>query len=85
VRTLVRVTIPTDVGNAAIRSGKLPTTMENFIQRHKPENVYFTTIDGKRTALFFMDLSDSSQMPVIAEPFFSELGANVEFHPAMNA
>lgn len=81
----MRVSIPVDKGNAAIQNGKLPQTMETFIQRYKPENAYFTTVDGNRTAFFFLEVQDSSLMPQLSEPFFSELGANVQFAPCMNA
>jgi hypothetical protein len=33
----------------------------------------------------FFDLKDPSQIPVIAEPFFMGLEAEVEMAPAMNA
>lgn len=31
------------------------------------------------------DMKDPSEMPVIAEPFFTELNAKVDFCPVMNA
>jgi len=38
-----------------------------------------------RTAYFFFDMKDSSQMPAIGEPFYQELNATVEMIPCMNA
>ncbi len=51
----------------------------------KPEAVYFTPAGGKRSALVFFDLADSSDIPTISEPFFQKFNASVEFAPVMNA
>ena len=40
---------------------------------------------GKRTTLVFFDLKDPSQIPVICEPLFGGMNAEVELMPAMNA
>lgn len=40
-------------------------------------------LNGKRTAVFIMDISSNDQIPAIAEPMFN-MGCKVEFHPAMN-
>ena len=39
--------------------------------------------NGERTAMFVVDISSNDQIPAIAEPLFN-MGAKVEFHPAMN-
>jgi hypothetical protein len=85
MRTMVRVTIPADAGNAAITSGRLPQLVGEVMARLKPEAAYFTADKGSRTAYFFVDLKDQSDIPSIAEPFFQELRATVEFQPVMNA
>ena len=85
MRTMMRVTIPADAGSAAIKSGRLPKLMAEVAAKLKPEAAYFTADGGKRTAYFFFDLADSSLIPGIAEPFFGELSAAVEFMPVMNA
>jgi len=46
--------------------------------------MHFTTFDGKRTAYIVFDLPDASDIPPFAEPFFTELNAEVEIAPAMN-
>jgi hypothetical protein len=82
---MMRVTIPVAVGNAAIKNGRLPQLMADTMARMQPEAAYFTADNGFRTAYFFVDLKDQSQIPVFAEPFFMELEATVEFMPVMNA
>jgi hypothetical protein len=52
MRMLMRVTIPTEGGNAAAKSGKLGSTMEKILADLKPEAVYFFADDeGNRTGL----------------------------------
>ena len=85
MRTMMRVTIPVAAGNAAIKNNRLPQVMADAMARMQPEAAYFTADKGFRTAYFFVDLKDQSQIPVFAEPFFQELEASVEFLPVMNA
>jgi len=82
---MMRVTIPVEPGNAAIKSGRLPQLMGEAMARMKPEAAYFTADNGARSAYFFLDLRDQSDIPVYAEPFFMELNASIEFMPVMNA
>ncbi|MFZ0976093.1 MAG: hypothetical protein WAN22_27975 [Solirubrobacteraceae bacterium] len=49
------------------------------------EAAYFTTEDGMRTGLIFFDMTDSSDIPSAAEPFFMGLDAQISFEPVMNA
>ena len=85
MRTMIRVTMPADAGNAAVKSGRLEKLMGESLARLKPEAAYFCADKGSRTAYFFVDVKDQSDMPSIAEPFFMELNASVEFQPVMNA
>jgi hypothetical protein len=78
MRTMMRVTIPVAAGNAAIKNSLLPQVVADAMARMKPEAAYFTADKGFRTAYFFVDLKDQSQIPVFAEPFFMELEASVE-------
>jgi hypothetical protein len=84
VRTLLRLTIPTDVGNETIANGSLPKILEATMQKLKPEAAYFFTEGGERTAIVVFDMKDASELATIAEPLFSGLGAAVEFFPVMN-
>jgi hypothetical protein len=38
-----------------------------------------------RTGLIFFDMTDSSDIPSAAEPFFMGLDAQISFEPVMNA
>ena len=81
---LLRVQLPVEKGNAAIKDGSLQRTIESVLNTLKPEAAYFFPENGKRAALLVFDLPDPSQIPVVAEPFFQQLEASVEFTPVMN-
>jgi hypothetical protein len=85
MRVLAKVLVDTPAGNAAIKSGALGKVIESTIAMVKPEAAYFTTDSGKRCAYFVFDLKDVSDIPMIAEPWFHELGAAVDFSPVMVA
>jgi len=83
VRILLKVSIPVDVGNARMRDGSLPKTMQSILEEQKPEAVYFAEERGRRTAFVVVNLEDPSQIPALAEPWFLAFNAEVELHPAM--
>ncbi len=76
--------MPVESGNRAIRDGTLGTVIQRAAERWKPEAMYFTTFDGRRTALMVFNLPDASDIPPFAEPFFMELNADVQIAPVMN-
>lgn len=84
MRVVAKIALPVEAGNDGIRSGSLPETIQKSIERWHPEAAYFTTFDGRRTALFVFDMPDSSSLPEFAEPFFMKLNAEVQVSPAMN-
>ena len=84
MRCLLKVSIPTDVGNDRIADGSLSRTIESILNDLKPEAAYFVAEDGQRTAVLFFDLKDSSDLPGVAEPWFLAFNGTVEVTPAMN-
>ena len=85
MRVRLKIQIPVDSGNKAIKDGQFPKLMESTLATLKPEAAYFFAEDGKRTVELFLDLKDASQIPAIVEPFFMGLNASVDFKPVMNA
>lgn len=83
MRTIMKVSMPTEVMNEMVREGKLTSTMEKLLGEVKPEAVYFTAMDGERTALVVLDIAEPSDMVKVAEPFFLAIEAAIEFYPAM--
>jgi hypothetical protein len=85
MRMMARVSMPVESANQAIKDGTLGTIMQRTADRWKPEGLYFTTFDGRRTAYMVFDLPDTSDIPPFAEPLFMGLDAEVELAPVMNA
>jgi hypothetical protein len=82
---LLRVSIPTDTGNAAVTAGTLGSTIEGILADLKPEAAYFFADDnGSRSGSIVFDMKDSSQIPSIAEPWFLAFRAQVSLRPVMN-
>ena len=84
MRTLVRVHIPVEKGNEAIADHSLPTAIQGFMQKYNPEAMYFFPEGGVRTCIAVFDLESTSLIPVVSEPFFTQLHATVEMFPVMN-
>jgi hypothetical protein len=85
MRVMARISMPTVPGNKAINDGTIGKLMQGAADRWRPEAMYFTTFDGRRTAYMVFDMADASDMPVFAEPFFEGLEADVALAPVMNA
>jgi hypothetical protein len=84
MRVLLKASMDTEKANEYIRNGTMGKLLQESLEQMRPEAAYFTSDHGKRTAFLVFDMQDSSQMPVIAEPFFLQLGAEVTFMPVMN-
>lgn len=85
MRVLVSIHIPVEAGNAAIKNGTLGATIQKFMETWKPEAAYFGPHDGMRHGFMVIDMTDSSQIPAIADVFFQAFDADVEIIPVMNA
>jgi len=85
MRMLLRVSIPVEAGNAAARAGTLGSTIERILADLKPEAVYFFADDeGRRSGSIVFDMTDTSQIPAVAEPWFLAFDAKVSLRPIMN-
>lgn len=85
MRMMMKVQLPTDDGNRAIKDGSLPQMIREMLETTKAEAAYFTTMDGYRTMIAVFDLKTTPDMVRIAEPLFMGINASVEFLPCMNA
>jgi hypothetical protein len=84
MRMLLRVSIPVEAGNAAVRNGTLGTTIERLVAELKPKAAFFfADDDGQRSGSVVFDMKDPSQIPAIAEPWFLALNAKVSLRPVM--
>ncbi|MFL6487977.1 MAG: hypothetical protein ACJ71D_14870 [Nitrososphaera sp.] len=83
MRVLVRVILPDEAGNRAIKDQNFIKNIQSFMDNYKAEAAFFTPSNGDRSANFIIDMPSSDMMATIAEPFF-EMGAKVEMQPVMN-
>jgi len=84
MRFLIRAKIPTEAGNLMVQDPNLLSKLETYIDKVKAEATYFFEADGNRVAAFIVDIQGADQIPVLAEPLFSGMGAHVELHPVMS-
>ncbi len=85
MRTLMKVSIPVEGGNQSIKNGRMSEILEKALSTLRPEAAYFYPERGRRTALIVFDLKEPADLPVVTEPFFMELNAEIETYPCMNA
>ena len=86
MRMLLKVSMPVEKSNEAVKSGALQRTLESTMKALKPEASYFFPDEnGRRSAIMVFDMKESSQMPVLGEDLFMSLGAELHLTPVMNA
>jgi Domain of unknown function (DUF3303) len=85
MRCMLKVSFPVETSNAHAKKGTLGPTIQKILADLKPEAAYFTAVDQKRGGYIFFDMTDTSQIPSIAEPWFLAFNAAVEIVPVMNA
>jgi len=83
MRMMMKVSIPVETGNDAVRRGSLGSTIQKILVEMKPEAAYFAEDGGQRTGYIFFDMTDSSQLPAVAEPWFLAFNASLTVRPAM--
>ena len=84
MRMMLRVLMPVEAGNAAIKDGSLPRAITALVERLKPEAAYFFPDEGKRSALYVFDMQNASQIPPLVEPLFLGMNAEIRLSPVMN-
>jgi hypothetical protein len=84
MRFLIHARIPTEDGNKMVQDPNFLRKLETYINKVKAEAAYFFEANGNRVAAFIVDIQSADQIPVLAEPLFSGMGAHVEFHPIMS-
>ena len=85
MRFLVKVNIPVEAGNKAVKDGTLGKTIQRILQEQKPEAAYFVAENGQRCGYLILNMESASKIPSIAEPWFLAFNASVELKPAMVA
>ena len=84
MRMLMRVSCPHEPFNTLVRKGTAGEIIGKILAAIKPEAVYFTELDGHRTAVLIVNLENASQIPSLAEPWFLNFQAGLPIHPVMS-
>jgi len=84
MRTMLTWSVPVERGNQAVKDGTMGRTIEELVEKLKPEAAYFLAVDGERGGLMVFDLADPSEIAQIAEKLFLNFDASVELVPVMN-
>jgi Domain of unknown function (DUF3303) len=84
MRMMVSWQADVEASNKTIQNGTLTQIIEGMIEKLKPEASYFFANEGYRGGMFVFDMTDSSQIPMVAEPLFQQHNAKVEIKPVMN-
>lgn len=84
MRMFLTVQMEVEAANRAIKDGSMATIIQGFAEAVKPEGLWFTALDGKRTMVAVFDLASTMQIPSLAEPFFAGLHAAIALSPAMD-
>ncbi len=84
MKMLMLVTLPNEPFNTAVRDGTAATKMKKILDACKPEAAYFTEQDGGRGGIFVVEVTDSSKIPGLAEPWFLTFNADVKFRIVMS-
>ena len=61
MRMMLKIVIPTETGNQAIKDGSLHKIFEVAMSRLKPEAAYFFPEHGLRSAMMIFDMKDASR------------------------
>ncbi len=83
MRFVMHVSLPVEKFNDAVRDGSVGAKIESILADAKPEGVYFCAQGGQRGAYIIVDMKSTSEMPRLAEPWFLNFNAAVEFMPTM--
>lgn len=84
MKMLLTVEFPLEPFNSLVRNGTAGEIIGRILESIKPETAYFTEQDGKRGAIFVIDVKTPSEVPFFAEPFFLNFQADCKFRILMS-
>jgi hypothetical protein len=83
MRMLLHVEFPLEPFNTYVREGTAGAKVQKVLEAIKPEAAYFSEYDGRRGGTLVVNVSDASQIPALAEPFFLTFKAELKLRIAM--
>lgn len=83
MKIMLNVIVPHEPFNTLVKKGKVGEILEKIAAELKPEAVYFTEQDGKRSGIYIVNLNQASDIPKLTEPFFLNFNADCHIRPVM--
>jgi len=83
MRMMLRWRIPVDCGNEALPDGSWHAALDKLFAAYKPEATYYWLEDGERSGMAVFEMSDSAEIPAIAEPLFHAAEVELDLIPVM--
>jgi hypothetical protein len=84
MRMMMRVQCPVEPFNSMVRNGTAGSKMMKILDEIRPEAAYFGSQDGKRGGILIVDVAKPSDIPRLAEPWFLNFNAEIEFSVVMS-
>ena len=84
MKMLLTADIPHEPFNSLVRAGTAGETLAKILASLKPEAVYFTEEHGRRSAIMVIEMTNASEVPRFAEPFFLKFNADCRFRIVMS-
>jgi hypothetical protein len=84
MKMLLTADIPHEPFNSLVRAGTAGETLAKILASLKPEAVYFTEEHGRRCAIMVIEMTNASEVPRFAEPFFLKFNADCRFRIVMS-
>jgi hypothetical protein len=84
MRMMMNIKFPNEKFNAYVKDGTIGAKLQGVLDGIKPEAAYFTEMDGSRGVCLIVNISDASQIPVLAEPWFILFNAECELRIVMS-
>ena len=83
MKIMLNVVLPHEPFNTLVRKGKAGEILGKINAEIKPEAVYFTEQNGKRSGIYIVNLTKESDIPKLAEPFFLNFNADCQLRVVM--
>jgi hypothetical protein len=83
MRFIAHLSLPAAKFNEAMRDGTAGKKMARILEETKPEAAYFTSKGGNRGGYLIYNIAQASDVPSLAEPWFLNFEATIEFMPVM--
>jgi hypothetical protein len=84
MRMMLKILIPTEAGNEAVKDGSLAKLFETTIRKLDAETNYFVAQDGLRCAMIFFDIRIAPNFQASSSRC-SGVNVEIDVVPAMNA